>query len=80
MKIVKAEIIVTSPDRNFVSLKITTEEGLTGLGDATLNGRELAVVATSGITSLPSSSAKILAASKTPGSSYTAARTGAAAR
>jgi mannonate dehydratase len=45
MDILSAEIIVTSPDRNFVTLKITTEDGLTGLGDATLNGRELAVVA-----------------------------------
>ncbi len=44
MKIIKTEVIVTSPDRNFVSLKITTDEGHTGLGDATLNGRELAVV------------------------------------
>jgi mannonate dehydratase len=40
-----AEVIVTSPDRNFVTLKLTTDDGLTGLGDATLNGRELAVVA-----------------------------------
>ncbi len=37
------EVIVTSPGRNFVTLKITTEDGTTGLGDATLNGRELAV-------------------------------------
>ncbi|WP_415274600.1 D-mannonate dehydratase ManD [Aquiluna sp. Uisw_065] len=44
MNIVKAEVVVTSPDRNFVTLKLTTEEGFTGLGDATLNGRELAVV------------------------------------
>jgi len=44
MKIQSAEVIVTSPDRNFVTLKLTTEDGLTGLGDATLNGRELAVV------------------------------------
>ncbi|PRY58710.1 mandelate racemase/muconate lactonizing enzyme-like protein, partial [Glycomyces artemisiae] len=44
MIIDKAEVIVTSPDRNFVTLKLTTDEGLTGLGDATLNGRELAVV------------------------------------
>ncbi|MGN9918409.1 D-mannonate dehydratase ManD [Micromonospora palomenae] len=43
MKIVAADVIVTSPDRNFVTLKITTADGLTGLGDATLNGRELAV-------------------------------------
>lgn len=44
MKIDMAEVIVTSPDRNFVTLKLTTDEGITGLGDATLNGRELAVV------------------------------------
>lgn len=44
MKIDKAEVIVTSPDRNFVTLKLTTDDGLTGLGDATLNGRESAVV------------------------------------
>jgi mannonate dehydratase len=43
MRIISADVIVTSPSRNFVTLKITTEEGLTGLGDATLNGRELAV-------------------------------------
>jgi mannonate dehydratase len=45
MIIDKAEVIVTSPDRNFVTLKLTTDEGHTGLGDATLNGREMAVVA-----------------------------------
>jgi mannonate dehydratase len=44
MRIDKAEVIVTSPDRNFVTLKLTTDDGLVGLGDATLNGRELAVV------------------------------------
>src|ERR671922_1951570 len=43
MKIVDARVIVCCPGRNFVTLKITTDEGLTGLGDATLNGRELAV-------------------------------------
>ncbi len=43
MKIVDAKVIVTSPGRNFVTLKITTDDGLTGVGDATLNGRELAV-------------------------------------
>ncbi|MBA3529566.1 MAG: D-galactonate dehydratase family protein [Propionibacteriaceae bacterium] len=43
MKIERAEVIITSPDRNFVTLKITTDSGLTGLGDATLNGRELSV-------------------------------------
>lgn len=44
MIITQAEVVVTSPDRNFVTLKLTTDGGLTGLGDATLNGRELAVV------------------------------------
>jgi mannonate dehydratase len=43
VKIVAAEVIVTSPGRNFVTLRITTEDGLVGLGDGTLNGRELAV-------------------------------------
>lgn len=43
MKITDAKVIVTCPGRNFVTLKLTTEDGLTGLGDATLNGRELAV-------------------------------------
>jgi len=40
----KAEVIVTSPGRNFVTLRLTTDEGHVGIGDATLNGRELAVV------------------------------------
>ena len=44
MKIVDARVIVCSPGRNFVTLKIMTEDGIHGLGDATLNGRELAVV------------------------------------
>src|SRR3989337_3789225 len=42
-EIVDAKVIVTCPGRNFVTLKITTRSGVTGLGDATLNGRELAV-------------------------------------
>jgi len=45
MKITEARVIVTSPGRNFVTLKIVTDEGLSGVGDATLNGRELAVAA-----------------------------------
>lgn len=44
MKIVEAKVIVCCPGRNFVTLKITTDEGVYGLGDATLNGREKAVV------------------------------------
>ena len=43
MRIVDARVIVCSPGRNFVTLKVTTEDGVYGLGDATLNGRELAV-------------------------------------
>jgi mannonate dehydratase len=46
VRIVDAKVIVCSPGRNFVTLKLTTEDGLTGLGDATLNGRELAVAST----------------------------------
>ena len=38
-----ARVIVTCPGRNFVTLKIETADGSYGLGDATLNGRELAV-------------------------------------
>ena len=44
MKIVSAKVLVCSPDRNFVTLKIETDEGIYGLGDGTLNGREMAVV------------------------------------
>jgi mannonate dehydratase len=45
VKIAAADVVVTSPGRNFVTLRITTEDGITGLGDGTLNGRELAVEA-----------------------------------
>src|SRR5437763_281434 len=43
MRIVEGKVIVCSPGRNFVTLKLVTEDGLHGIGDATLNGRELAV-------------------------------------
>jgi len=43
MKISDAKVSVCCPGRNFVTLKIQTDEGVYGLGDATLNGRELAV-------------------------------------
>jgi mannonate dehydratase len=46
VKIVSAKVIVCSPGRNFVTLKIETEAGIHGVGDATLNGRELAVAST----------------------------------
>ncbi|MBN0038583.1 D-galactonate dehydratase family protein [Cellulosimicrobium cellulans] len=42
-RIVAAEVLVTSPGRNYVTLKVTTADGVVGWGDATLNGRELAV-------------------------------------
>jgi mannonate dehydratase len=43
LRIVDARVIVCSPGRNFVTLKLVTEDGVHGLGDATLNGRELSV-------------------------------------
>jgi mannonate dehydratase len=39
----KAEVLISSPGRNFVTLRITSSDGATGIGDATLNGRELSV-------------------------------------
>ena len=44
MKIRNVKVIVTCPGRNYVVVKIETDEpGVYGVGDATLNGRELAV-------------------------------------
>jgi mannonate dehydratase len=43
LTIERADVIVASPGRNFVTFKITTSDGIVGWGDATLNGRELAV-------------------------------------
>jgi mannonate dehydratase len=43
VKITGGKVIVCSPGRNFVTLRLETEDGIYGLGDATLNGRELAV-------------------------------------
>jgi len=43
VKITDAKVLVSSPGRNFVTLKVYTDQGIYGLGDATLNGRELAV-------------------------------------
>ena len=43
MRITAGKVIVCSPGRNFVTLKLETEDGIHGPGDATLNGRELAV-------------------------------------
>lgn len=44
MKIIEGRVIVTCPGRNFVTLKLITDEGVYGIGDCTLNGRELSVV------------------------------------
>lgn len=44
MKITSARVILCSPGRNFVTLKIETDEGIYGIGDGTLNGREMSVV------------------------------------
>ncbi|QJR81336.1 D-galactonate dehydratase family protein [Alteromonas pelagimontana] len=44
MKITQAKVIVCSPGRNFVTLKVMTDQGVYGIGDATLNGREKSVV------------------------------------
>ena len=43
MKIKQVKVFVCSPGRNFVTVKIITESGIYGVGDATLNGREKAV-------------------------------------
>ncbi len=43
MKITNASVFVSSAGRNFVTLKIETDEGIYGVGDATVNGRELVV-------------------------------------
>ncbi|HVY52058.1 MAG TPA: D-mannonate dehydratase ManD [Devosia sp.] len=42
-RITAARVVVTSPGRNFVTLVVETAAGLTGIGDATVNGREMAV-------------------------------------
>jgi mannonate dehydratase len=45
MKITHCSALVTCPGRNFVLVKIETDNGVVGWGDATLNGRELGVAA-----------------------------------
>ena len=80
MRIVDAQVVVTNPGRNFVTLKITTDEGVTGLGDATLNGRELAVVSYLRDHVAPCSSGSTRTGSRTRGSRSTAGRTGVAGR
>ncbi|WP_045392422.1 D-mannonate dehydratase ManD [Falsirhodobacter sp. alg1] len=43
LAITDVRVIVSSPGRNFVTVKIVTESGIYGVGDATVNGREMAV-------------------------------------
>lgn len=40
MKITDAKVFLGGPGKNYVTLKIMTDEGIYGLGDATLNNRE----------------------------------------
>lgn len=40
MKIIDAKVFVGGPAKNYVTLKIITDQGIYGLGDATLNNRE----------------------------------------
>lgn len=40
MKITDAKVFVGGPGKNYVTLKIYTDQGIYGLGDATLNNRE----------------------------------------
>ncbi len=41
----EARVIVSCPGRNFVTLKLITDDGVSGVGDATLIGRDPAVPA-----------------------------------
>ena len=45
MKIEDIKVLVCCPGRNFVTVKVITEDGTYGPGDATVNGREMAVAA-----------------------------------
>ena len=45
MKIQDIKLFICCPGRNFVTVKVITDKGVYGLGDATLNGREMAVAA-----------------------------------
>ena len=80
MKIADARVITCCPGRNFVTVKLETEDGLYGLGDATLNGRERAVASYLSDHALPLISGVTPGASKTSGSCSTRAHTGAAGR
>ncbi len=78
MKITNAYVNITSPGRNFITLKIETDEGVYGLGDGTLNGRELAVASYLRTTSSPALLVAIRSRPKTSGSICIADPTGGA--
>ena len=40
MKITQVKTILTSPNQNYLFVKIVTDSGIYGVGDASLNGRE----------------------------------------
>ncbi len=76
MTIAAAKVIVCCPGRNFVTLKLTTDQGIRAIGDATLNGRELAVASYPlPITSARCWSGATCGASRTSGSTSTRVRT-----
>jgi mannonate dehydratase len=50
MKITEGKVVVTCPGRNFVTLKLFTDEAVYGLGDATLNGGNPSICARCSIT------------------------------
>lgn len=43
MKIIQVKTILTSPNQNYLFVKIITDSGIYGVGDASLNGREQTV-------------------------------------
>ena len=43
MKIIQVKTILTCPNQNYLFVKILTDSGIYGVGDASLNGREKAV-------------------------------------
>lgn len=44
MIIKEIKVFISCPGRNFVTIKLVTDTGIYGVGDATVNGREMAVV------------------------------------
>ena len=68
------------PGRNFVTLKVITEDGIYGVGDATLNGRELAVASYLKDHVIPLLSGATRGGSRRSGNFCIRARTGGAGR